>query len=111
MQFGQGTRRYADGGKYIGNFVGDKKEGTGRYEWPNGNVYEGEWLEDQRSGEGSFAWANGESYEGLWKVLFSRHRLSSFHRSHSSNSRMTRNAAMVSDSSTLTQSPHRYLCL
>ncbi len=37
---GKGTLYYADGDKYTGDFVNDKKEGEGIYIWGNGNRYE-----------------------------------------------------------------------
>ena len=41
---GKGCYTWADGRKYIGDFVNDVKEGHGMHIWPDGKVYDGEWL-------------------------------------------------------------------
>jgi len=40
---GKGTFTWVDGRKYVGGYVGDKKQGTGAFTWPDGRHYEGEW--------------------------------------------------------------------
>jgi len=41
MYHGHGIYEYADGSKYIGEWVEDKKEGKGVETWPNGDRFEG----------------------------------------------------------------------
>jgi len=41
MYHGHGTYEYADGSKYIGEWVDDKKEGKGIVEYPDGDRFEG----------------------------------------------------------------------
>jgi len=31
---------------YIGEMIGDARDGKGKNIWANGDVYEGDWLED-----------------------------------------------------------------
>jgi len=47
-----GVCKYANGGKYDGQWVDDQKSGEGVYEYPNGDEYSGEWANDMRDGKG-----------------------------------------------------------
>lgn len=76
-------------GKYTGERVDGKKEGTGKYEWNDGTIYEGEFSNDKingqgkltipqkgtyegtfvngkRSGQGTYTFTNGDIYQGNW---------------------------------------------
>ena len=77
-------------GKYTGERIDGKKQGTGKYEWNDGMIYEGEFSNDQingqgkltypqtgvyegtfvdgkRNGEGKYIFTNGDVYQGNWK--------------------------------------------
>jgi len=64
---GKGTLTYADGTKYVGDFIDGVKSGQGTYTWPNGDKYEGEWRDDERYGQGTMIWSDGRKYVGEWK--------------------------------------------
>ena len=59
----QGTYTYAGGGKYVGDFVDDKRHGQGSYTYPDGDVYEGEFRFGRREGRGKYKYSKGECYE------------------------------------------------
>lgn len=40
---GQGVYTWADGRKYEGNYIDDKKDGYGTYRWADGREYAGQW--------------------------------------------------------------------
>lgn len=40
---GSGTFIWADGRKYVGQYLDDKKHGEGTFEWPDGRKYKGSW--------------------------------------------------------------------
>ena len=40
---GIGVFYWADGKRYEGSYIQDKKEGYGEFYWPNGNWYKGYW--------------------------------------------------------------------
>ena len=62
-----GTRTYADGHKYVGDFKNSKITGQGTYTYPNGNKYVGGFKNSLSEGFGSFTFANGKKYVGEWK--------------------------------------------
>ncbi len=37
---GKGTRYFADGNKYVGDWIDDRITGQGVFTWPNGDRYE-----------------------------------------------------------------------
>jgi len=41
---GKGSFRWADGRKYVGEYINDLKEGYGEFMWPDGKCYRGEWF-------------------------------------------------------------------
>ncbi len=41
---------YLSGNRYEGNYKNDKKHGNGIYEWADGRKYIGEYVEDKREG-------------------------------------------------------------
>ena len=59
----QGTYTYAGDGKYVGDFVDDKRHGQGSYTYPDGDVYEGEFRFGRREGRGKYKYSKGECYE------------------------------------------------
>uniref|UniRef100_A0A6C0LIN6 Uncharacterized protein n=1 Tax=viral metagenome TaxID=1070528 RepID=A0A6C0LIN6_9ZZZZ len=52
--------------EYQGNFVDDKRNGTGVIVYKNGDQYEGEWGDDKRQGEGTMYYKDGRRYKGDW---------------------------------------------
>ena len=51
-------------GHYEGEFMSEKKHGTGTFFWKTGHKYIGDWQEDKRTGKGIYVLADGEKYEG-----------------------------------------------
>lgn len=65
---GYGVYVYADGLKYEGQFVADKKEGYGVYSWTDGRKYEGWWYKGKQHGLGTYiAQQKGSVKYGLWE--------------------------------------------
>jgi hypothetical protein len=60
----QGTKTFASGGKYVGEFRGGKLNGHGTHTYTNGARYIGEFKDGNFSGEGTLTSANGEKYVG-----------------------------------------------
>lgn len=91
---GKGTLEKVDGSRYVGEWVGgrrngtgtswqrhkdgslrkiyagewrdDKMHGRGTFNYKNSDVYIGEWQADQRAGVGVCTYADGSYYEGEW---------------------------------------------
>ena len=68
---GKGVYYFANADRYEGDFVEDRKEGTGTYVWgPRspwaGQRYSGGYLKDLRNGQGVYEWPNGDRYAGTW---------------------------------------------
>jgi len=63
----QGTRTYANGDKYVGEFKNSKKSGRGTYTSANGDKYVGEFKDDKRNGQFTVTYANGDKYVGEYK--------------------------------------------
>ena len=42
-------------------------EGEGLFTWADGRRYEGQYLSDKKHGYGVFTWPDGRKYEGQWK--------------------------------------------
>ena len=66
-QNGQGTRTYADGGKYVGEFRNGKRNGQGTATFPNGNKYVGEFRDGKLHGQGTETLADGGKYVGEYR--------------------------------------------
>jgi S1-C subfamily serine protease len=64
---GQGTYTWANGNKYVGGFKDNNKHGQGTYTYANGNKYVGEWRDDMEHGQGTLIWADGDKYVGGFK--------------------------------------------
>ena len=54
----------ANGSKYEGYWLNNRKNVRGKESTPDGNVYEGEYNNGRRHGNGKFTWANGDTYNG-----------------------------------------------
>ncbi|CAF1218516.1 unnamed protein product [Rotaria sordida] len=63
---GKGKMDYANGYKYIGDWVEDVATGEGVFIWTNGDQYEGQYQNGQRHGKGLYTYANGDKYMGDW---------------------------------------------
>ena len=61
---GYGSYEYANGSRYIGDFLGGKPHGKGILYLENGNKYIGHWINNFREGEGRFVYADGHEYRG-----------------------------------------------
>ena len=65
---GYGEFRWADGKKYAGYYIHDKKEGFGIYYWANPlRVYLGFWKNGKQDGVGKYFNGNRPPKYGIWK--------------------------------------------
>ena len=64
---GQGTREYAIGNKYVGEWSSGKISGYGKLFYVDGDVYEGQWKEEKMHGKGVYTYHNGDQYDGEWR--------------------------------------------
>lgn len=64
---GSGTYNFANGDKYVGKWEDDMRNGSGNMTWRNRDKYVGEWKDNMRNGEGTLTSANGAKYVGEWK--------------------------------------------
>jgi len=62
-----GTKTFANGNKYVGEFKDGKYNGQGTYTFANGDKYVGEWKDGKNNGQGTYTYANGDKYVGEWK--------------------------------------------
>ena len=63
---GQGTLTWSNGDKYVGAFVDGKRTGQGTLTWSNGNKYVGTFVDGKRTGQGTLTWSNGDKYVGAF---------------------------------------------
>jgi hypothetical protein len=61
---GNGTMTYADGTKYIGEFLLGSEHGQGSIEYPDGDRYVGQFKDAYEHGKGKMVYANGDRIEG-----------------------------------------------
>ena len=61
---GKGAYTWADGGKYVGDFVNDNSHGKGTRTWARGDRYEGDFVNDKRTGKGIYICRSGQRYTG-----------------------------------------------
>mmetsp|Transcript_1297 Transcript_1297/g.3160 ORF Transcript_1297/g.3160 Transcript_1297/m.3160 type:complete len:932 (+) Transcript_1297:106-2901(+) len=61
------TFKFKNGSEYTGEWMGNKRHGTGLQQWPDGSRYEGRWLNDMMHGKGRFTHEDGSYYEGDWR--------------------------------------------
>ena len=52
--------------KYVGDWAGGKKHGSGRYIFMNGDFYDGEFMKNKAHGVGTYYHVNGNIYTGEW---------------------------------------------
>ena len=65
---GEGTRTWANGDTYAGQWKDDKQHGEGTYTWPDGGKYVGQWKDDKMHGRGKHTGANGQvGHDGEWE--------------------------------------------
>jgi hypothetical protein len=68
---GKGAKTWANGDRYEGGFVEDRKEGQGVYVFGRGRWagerYEGAFVNDRRHGFGVYRWPTGDVYAGPWE--------------------------------------------
>ena len=64
---GTGTYTYADGEKYIGEYINGLMHGQGTYTWANGAKYIGEYMNGKKNGQGTYTSADGTITKGLWE--------------------------------------------
>jgi len=57
---------FANGDKYVGNYLHGSRHGHGNYTWANGEVYDGNWRNNLRHGKGVRTLPDGTQIEGEW---------------------------------------------
>lgn len=67
LRHGRGVQTWPDGARYDGEFANDKRNGQGIFTWPSLARYEGMFVEGKRHGHGIFTWPNGARYEGNYR--------------------------------------------
>jgi len=45
----------------------NKMHGYGVFTWADGRKYEGEYIDDKKQGHGIFKWPDGRQYDGQWQ--------------------------------------------
>jgi hypothetical protein len=63
---GKGKLLYADGSKYVGDFVDGEPKGQGICTYANGDRYEGGWEQHAPHGEGVMYFKSGVVYGAMW---------------------------------------------
>ncbi len=64
---GRGTYIWADGRKYEGEYVNDKKDGYGVYTWADGRKYQGYWANGKQHGKGKYIANDNTVKWGIWE--------------------------------------------
>jgi len=64
---GQGTTTWPDGENYAGEYKDDKWNGQGTYTYADGNKYVGGFINGDYNGQGTYTYADGDKYVGEWK--------------------------------------------
>ncbi len=54
------TKTWTDGAEYVGQCLGDMRDGQGMMTWANGTKYVGQWLSDKMDGQGVMTSLDGE---------------------------------------------------
>jgi hypothetical protein len=67
---GKGVKVWPNGDIYVGDFVEDRREGSGTYTFGRGpwegERYEGSFLNERRHGTGTYRYRTGDVYTGPW---------------------------------------------
>ena len=61
---GKGTYYFANGNRYEGDWVDNKRTGKGTFYFARGGRYEGDWVDNKRTGKGTYYFKSGDRYEG-----------------------------------------------
>ena len=64
---GYGTYTYANGEKYVGEFIDDRQNGQGTYTHPNGEKYVGKYKDGKQHGQGTLTFADGTVYKSIFE--------------------------------------------
>jgi len=64
---GRGVYTVANGDRYDGEFLDNKKNGHGMSTYANGSRYDGEFLDNKKNGRGVYTDANGDRYDGEFR--------------------------------------------
>ena len=67
LENGHGTKSWANGDNYVGDWRNGTTHGQGTYTWANDDQYVGAYKDDKQHGEGTMTWADGRKYVGTWK--------------------------------------------
>ncbi len=62
-----GTKTFADGGKYVGDFIDSLPDGQGVVTMAEGGGYAGEWKNGKFNGQGTLTLADGRKQVGKFK--------------------------------------------
>ena len=63
---GKGIMYFSNGNKYMGNWVASYRQGEGKYIFKDGHEYLGQFVQNKFSGQGTMTYSNGDRYEGEW---------------------------------------------
>ncbi|HMW38566.1 MAG: caspase family protein [Saprospiraceae bacterium] len=74
---GKGSLVYADGSRYVGEFVNGEPKGKGICYYANGDRYEGFWDNHAPNGEGVMFFKSGLIYGAIWEHGTAKKQLSS----------------------------------
>jgi hypothetical protein len=64
VKHGLGTKKWADGSSYIGDWRNGVATGNGTFSYFNGDVYTGQYSKDKANGKGLYTHQNGQKNEG-----------------------------------------------
>lgn len=62
---GKGSLLFSEG-RYIGQFIRNRRDGEGRIKYNSGDSYIGQFKQNLFHGKGKFTYANGDVYKGHW---------------------------------------------
>lgn len=65
---GQATSTYTNGICFTGEYLNNRKHGSGVLTVKDSYTYEGSFVEDKMDGKGRYTWQNGTYYDGEWKA-------------------------------------------
>ena len=70
---GHGHEEYSVGGRYVGEFLMDKRHGEGEMHFATGAYYRGEWTMDQQNGHGEYHYDHGARTPGFFPARMCTH--------------------------------------